>query len=222
MNPAGRTCSGEHRGYHHGNLREALVAAGVELARADGPNAVVLRAASRQAGVSHNAAYRHFANQKDLLAAVAQRCMTQLSLLMIERMDRVTTRDCARRAAAKLEAIGRAYIDFARTEPGWFRTALSSARRPPGAGSTAEPAKSEVAGTESVPRPYDVLRAAVDELVDAGGLTAERRIGAEYAVWSAVHGLSSLLLDGPLRDLPDPEAEQAMITVLAAVCEGLA
>ena len=64
--------------YHHGNLREALVDAGVELARAGGPNAVLLRAASRQAGVSHNAVYRHFANQEDLVAAVAQRCMTQL------------------------------------------------------------------------------------------------------------------------------------------------
>jgi AcrR family transcriptional regulator len=223
MDPEGSTCSGEHRGYHHGNLREALVAAGVELARANGPNAVVLRAATRRAGVSHNAAYRHFANQEDLLAAVAQRCMTQVSLLMIERMDRVTTRDRAGRAAAKLEAIGRAYIDFARTEPGWFRTAFSSApRRHSDGGSAAEPPKVVVADTESVPRPYDLLRAALDELLDAGALTADRRIGAEYAVWSAVHGLSSLFVDGPLRDLPEPDAEHATRTVLAAVCRSLA
>jgi AcrR family transcriptional regulator len=70
--------SGEQRGYHHRYLRGALVDAGVELARTGGPNAVLLRAVSRQAGVSHNAAYRHFANQQDLLAAVAERCMTQL------------------------------------------------------------------------------------------------------------------------------------------------
>src|SRR4051812_15488785 len=114
------------RGYHHGNLRAALVEAGLELARTGGPNAVVLRAASRQAGVSHNAVYRHFANQEDLLAAVAQRCMTQLGLLMIERMDHVTTRDGVGRAAARLEAVGRAYVEFARTEPGWFRTAFTS------------------------------------------------------------------------------------------------
>src|SRR3954452_10853144 len=91
------------RGYHHGNLRAALVDAGVELARTGGPNAVVLRAASRQAGVSHNAVYRHFANQEDLLAAVARRCMNQVSLLMIERMSVVTTRDRVRRAGARLE-----------------------------------------------------------------------------------------------------------------------
>jgi len=118
--------NGEERGYHHGNLREALVEAGVALARTGGPNAVLLRAASRQAGVSHNAVYRHFANQEDLLAAVAERCMTQLGLLMIERSTRVTARGPVPRARARLEAIGRAYIDFARTEPGWFRTAFSS------------------------------------------------------------------------------------------------
>jgi AcrR family transcriptional regulator len=222
MNRAGSTFSGEDRGYHHGNLREALVAAGVELARADGPNAVVLRVACRHAGVSPNAAYRHFANQEDLLAAVAQRCMTQLSLLMIERMDRVTTRDRVRRAADQLEAIGCAYIDFARTEPGWFRTAFSSARRPSDHGSTTETPKPAGADTESVPHPYDVMRAALDELVGAGAVTAERRIGAEYTVWSAVHGLSSLLVDGPLRDLLEPDAEPAISTVLAAVCAGLA
>ena len=61
--------------YHHGNLRETLVDAGMELARTGGPNAVVLRAVSRQADVSHNAAYRHFADHEDLLAAVSARCM---------------------------------------------------------------------------------------------------------------------------------------------------
>src|SRR6266536_5280714 len=110
------------RGYHHGNLREALVEAGVELARTGGPDAVLLRAATRHAGVSPNAAYRHFANQEDLLAAVAERCMTQLGRLMVERSSQVGARGGVRRARARLEAIGRAYIDFARTEPGWFRT----------------------------------------------------------------------------------------------------
>src|SRR4051812_43899084 len=80
------------RGYHHGNLREALIDAGVELARAGGPGAVVLRAASRQAGVSHNAVYRHFASQQDLVAAVAERCMAKLGGLMLERIDQVTAR----------------------------------------------------------------------------------------------------------------------------------
>jgi AcrR family transcriptional regulator len=209
----------EARGYHHGNLREGLVEAGVELARTGGPGAVQLRAASRQAGVSHNAAYRHFANQEDLLAAVAERCMTRLGLLMIERTNGVTARGHIRRARARLQAIGRAYIDFARTEPGWFRTAFTSARPHP-----TEQSADELAGAadaEQTTSPYRLLSARLDELVDVGALTAERRRGAEYAAWSAVHGLSRLLLDGPLRDLPDPQVEYAITTVLATVDRGL-
>lgn len=213
--------SGEERGYHHGNLREVLVEAGVELARSGGPSAVLLRAASRQAGVSHNAAYRHFANQEDLLAAVAERCMTRLGLLMIERSSLVTARGPVRRARARLEAIGRAYIDFARTEPGWFRTAFSSARPHPADGPTREPTLADGTDADQTTSPYLLLSARLDELVDVGALTAERRHGAEYAAWSAVHGLSSLLLDGPLRDLPEPEVEHAITTVLAVVNRGL-
>jgi AcrR family transcriptional regulator len=209
----------QQHSYHHGNLRQALVEAGVELARTGGPNAVVLRAASRQAGVSHNAVYRHFASQEDLLAAVAQQCMRQLSLLMTERMSRVTTRDRVRRANARLEAIGRAYIEFARTEPGWFRTAFSSARAHDAAGSATE--WSTDAADESVLNPYDVLRAALDDLVEVGALTPERRDGAEYAAWSGVHGLSSLLLDGPLHQLPEEEIERAIGIVLGVVNRGL-
>jgi AcrR family transcriptional regulator len=209
----------EGRGYHHGNLREALVEAGVELARTGGPGAVLLRAASRQAGVSHNAAYRHFANQEDLVAAVAQRCMIRLGQLMIERSNQITARSPVRRARARLDAIGRAYIDFARTEPGWFRTAFSSARPHPADGSAPEPPGAGPA--EETANPYRLLSARLDELVAVGALTPQRRRGAEYAAWSAVHGLSSLLLDGPLQDLPEPEIEYAIDTVLAVINRGL-
>src|SRR6266536_388974 len=199
--------------------------AGVELARTGGPNAVLLRAASREAGVSHNAAYRHFANHEDLLAAVAGRCMTKLALLMIERADLVTARSRADRARARLEAIGRAYIDFARTEPGWFRTAFTAARPHPAPRPTYQRSDATGAGADAeadqTASPYALLNARLDELVDVGALTPERRVGAEYGAWSAVHGLSSLLLDGPLRDLPEPEVERAITTVLAMVGRAL-
>src|ERR1700747_3566139 len=81
------------RPYHHGNLREALVAAGVELARTDGPDAVVLRAASRAAGVSHNAAHRHFADRDELLAAVCAECMGKLAALMEDGIGAMRRRD---------------------------------------------------------------------------------------------------------------------------------
>jgi len=205
----------EERAYHHGNLRAALVEAGVELARSGGPSAVLLRAVSRQAGVSHNAAYRHFANQEDLLAAVGERCMSRLGELMIERSGQVTARGPVRRARARLEAIGRAYIDFARTEPGWFRTAFSSARHDAGG----PPGEPDADGADT--NPYLILGARLDELVEVGALTPERRRGAEFAAWSAVHGLSSLLLDGPLRELPEAQVEPAIAVVLGVVNRGL-
>jgi len=198
------------RPYHHGNLRETLVEAGVQLARSGGPDAVVLRAVSRQAGVSHNAAYRHFADHDELLAAVAARCMAELAHLMAERTRAVRVRDPVRRAQARLEAIGRAYVAFAVSEPGWFRTAFSGHRAGPA---------DEVARPDD--DPYALLSARLDELVEVGALPAERRPGAEQAAWSMVHGLSSLLLDGPLRDLSPAEREHATRSALAVVGRGL-
>jgi AcrR family transcriptional regulator len=202
------------RPYHHGNLRETLIEAGTELARTGGPSAVVLRAVSREADVSHNAAYRHFADHEDLLAAVSARCRRQLGLLMTQRMDEVTSGSRAQRARAKLEAIGRAYIEFAITEPGWFRTAFVGAA----------PHDESSAPTHDDPdplNPYNMLSARLDELVAVGALPPERRPGAEYAAWSAVHGLSSLLVEGPLRDIPDDEIDRAVGTVIRVVQRGL-
>jgi AcrR family transcriptional regulator len=198
------------RPYHHGNLRETLVEAGVELARSGGPDAVVLRAVSRQAGVSHNAAYRHFADHEELLAAVAARCMAELAHLMAERTRAVRVRDPVQRASARLGAIGRAYVEFAVSEPGWFRTAFAGHGGDPGP--SAAPVEDD---------PYALLSARLDELVEVGALPPERRPGAEQAAWSMVHGLSSLLLDGPLRDLSPEEREDAIGAALAVIRRGL-
>jgi AcrR family transcriptional regulator len=205
---------GSRARYHHGNLRTALVDTGVELARTGGPSAVVLRAVSRQAGVSHNAAYRHFADQEDLLAAVGEQCMLRLGELMLERTKAVRARGAIPRAWARMEAIGRAYIEFARTEPGWFRTAFAGATRH-GAPESVMPPEGPGAN------PYLLLNARLDELVEVGALPTERRPGAEVAAWSAVHGLSSLFVDGPLRAQPDEVAEQMTTIVLDVVTRGL-
>ncbi|WP_424707012.1 TetR/AcrR family transcriptional regulator [Kitasatospora acidiphila] len=201
-----------NRTYHHGNLPEALVSAGVELARTGGPAAVVLRAASRAAGVSHNAAYRHYADREDLLAAVAARCMDRLGSLMVARMEALPAADPVDLAWARLDAIGRAYIEFATTEHGWFRTAFS--------GAAAHGAKQPVTHP-GAPAPYTLLADCLDGLVAVGALPAERRPGAEYAAWSAVHGLSDLLVDGPLRELPPQEVAHAVEAVLTTAARGL-
>ncbi len=68
--------------YRHGDLRRALLAAGIELARQGGPDAVVLREATRRAGVVPNAAYRHFASRDDLLQAVRAFALSSLAMAM--------------------------------------------------------------------------------------------------------------------------------------------
>jgi AcrR family transcriptional regulator len=200
------------RPYHHGNLRVALVAAGVELARAGGPDAVSIREVCRQVGVSHAAAYRHFPDRNALLAAVADAAMGALAELMEQLIDATDGPDPAAAAEAGLRATGRAYIRFAITEPGLFRTAFA---RP-------ELHGDPLVGDPGTPGhgPLGLLSRSLDRLLASGALAPERRPGAEVTAWSAVHGLSMLLLEGPLRGL-DPELRDAQIErVLVDVCRG--
>ena len=173
--------------YHHGNLRAALIDAAVELARAGGPDAVVLREVARICGVSHNAAYRHFADREQLLAEVADLAMGQLEPAMVEGMNAVRARDPQRRARQRLAATGRAYVTFALGNPGLFVVAFAGASR----------SKVEDEGSaEDDPRlgPYGVLNAVLDELVEVGAMPRGRRTGADLTCWASVHGYAGLHL----------------------------
>jgi AcrR family transcriptional regulator len=179
-----------------GAVRDGLVAAGLELARAGGPDAVVLREAARTVGVVPNAAYRHFADRDELLAAVCTGAMGELAARMAAGTGRVRGRyGNAAAARRRLHAIGRAYLEFAREEPGLFAAAFALPR----------PHEYDVqdSGAVQPPMPLDQLRAVLDELAVAGVLSPRRRPGIEYAIWSTVHGLAVLTGQGPLRDVPD-------------------
>lgn len=185
--------------YHHGRLREALVETGVELARADGPAAVVLREAARRLHVSATAAYRHFADRQDLLAAVRGEALALLAQRMLDTADPADP-------LLYFRGLGQAYVDFALTEPGLFRTlATTGVPVPPG---PVPPDRD----------PFGLLGAALDDLVTAGLLPAERRPHADGVAWSAVHGLSVLLLDDLL---PRDQATALTDRTLEAVAFGL-
>src|SRR4051812_19684173 len=92
--------------YHHGNLRAALVAEGAELARARGPEGVVLREVARRTGVSHNAAYRHFADREELIGAIASLANNELEQAMLRQLAAVAETEPAARARARLRATG--------------------------------------------------------------------------------------------------------------------
>src|ERR1700726_1690135 len=117
--------------YRHGDLRRALLDAGIELARGGGPDAVVLREATRRAGVVPNAAYRHFASREELLQAVRAAALSALAVAMETELAGLRRgRRRADYARASLRAVGTAYMRFARTETGLFRTAFSLPTHP--------------------------------------------------------------------------------------------
>ncbi|TCJ31043.1 TetR/AcrR family transcriptional regulator [Nocardioides jejuensis] len=179
--------------YHHGNLRQALVDEAVAVTRESGPDAIKIRDLARRVGVSHNAAYGHFANRDDLMAAVADHAYQRLVDAMHRRVAAVDTVDPVLRARRRLAQIGRAYVEFAVAEPGLFRAAFTA----PSRGDT----------LASAAGPYALLGSALDELVDVGFLSPAARPGAEVTCWSAVHGFSDLNIDGPLASAsPDVRA----------------
>jgi AcrR family transcriptional regulator len=181
--------------YRHGDLRRALLTVGIELARAGGPEAVVLREATRHAGVAPNAAYRHFADRQALLYAVCAAAQAALARAIEAELAALpATDDPADRARAQLRAVGTGYMRFAQDEPGLFRTAFSVP-------AILEDPVIPIGVGETGLSPFKLLSAALDALVAAGALPRERRPGAEFLAWSAVHGLSMLAIDGPLRGL---------------------
>lgn len=181
--------------FRHGDLRNALVTAGLEMARIGGPDAVVLREATRQAGVSPNAAYRHFAGQAELLDAVRSACLSRLAAAIEDEMKKHRPgHDLQVFARKSLRAVGIGYLGFAMKEPGMFRTAFSV---PPPVHS-ANPANTASMGLNA----FQLLSLALDRMLESGLLSKKDRKDAEYLAWATVHGLAFLVLEGPLHKMP--------------------
>jgi len=201
--------------YRHGDLRRALLEAGIELARSGGPDAIVLREATRRVGVVPNAAYRHFASRQELLMEVRAHALSKLAIAMESEMDSLKEKPgSAEFARGCLRAVGLGYLSFAHAEPGLFRTAFSV---PLNDGADSDPARAGRSGLN----PFELLGAALDRMADTGLLPPERRQGAEYLAWSAVHGLAVLFTDGPLRGLTDAQRSTVGKRVVDMVEKGL-
>jgi AcrR family transcriptional regulator len=200
--------------YHHGDLANALTNAATDLARTGGPEAVVLREAARQVGVSPTAAYRHFANHGDLIQEVKERCQGALAEYMDAEIAATPPADDPKiEAIRRLRALGLGYIRFALAEPGLFRTAFWHTD-PPRDQPPEQPEQWESPA-------YTKLTAILDELTQLGLIDATGRTFAEVFPWSTVHGLSALLVDGPLASLPDEVREAAVTRTMNAVIDGL-
>jgi AcrR family transcriptional regulator len=197
--------------YHHGDLRNALIAAAAELAQTGGPGSVTIRAAARAAGVTPTAAYRHFAGHEELLHAAKDQAMERMTAAMDVEIARLPqTGDPVRRGLGNLAAVGLGYFRFATAEPGLFRTCFAD-----GLSVASEP----VLFSDATPFLKGV--AVLDDLVEAGYLPPERRPMAEVTIWASVHGLAMLSVDGPLREAGEEVMQAALERTFEIVAVGL-
>jgi AcrR family transcriptional regulator len=174
--------------YHHGDLRNALVAAAVVLVERGGEASFSLREAAREVGVSPNAAYRHFEDKSALMTAAAAEGFAKLAKRMRRAMDRAAESAFGEGLTiARFKAVGRAYVEFAAEHPELFRLMFG----PRGAECLGSALTEPPAET-----PWTLLSHCLDALVEDGLLAPERRPGAELAAWSVVHGFASLPAEG--------------------------
>lgn len=182
--------SGKRRGYHHGNLREALVRAALDLIGEKGVAGFTFADAARMAGVSSAAPYRHFRDRDALLADVARRGFE----LFEERLSGVWD-EGRPDAFTAFEKLGRAYLAFARDEPAFYSAMFEA-----GVSLAADPDLRQASE-----RAFAVLRRAAEAL--SANLPKESRPPAlmmSLHIWSLTHGIASLFGRGDAgrRSLP--------------------
>lgn len=198
--------------YHHGDLRNALVDAGLGLIDQVGAEAFSLREVAREVGVSANAAYRHFEDKGALLTAIAVSGFERLSSEMQEAMLAARPRGAVKsRAVARFNAAARAYVDLAQDHPQLYGLMFGSAGR----------ACLAAEGTLVGPTPGALLGRVLDELVEERVMSKKHREGAEIHVWSAVHGFASLAHSGPLAELGPKARADALGELLRFIIAGL-
>jgi AcrR family transcriptional regulator len=193
--------------YHHGALREALLAAAEALLLEQGVDAFTLRACARRAGVSHAAPAHHFGDARGLLTALATVGFERMAALM-QRYRDAAPEDPVQR----LQAVGQAYIDFALANRAHFQLMFASDRLDPGHAplTAAGHATAEMLGQAMA------------------AVMAERRLPAAslpqrlLLAWSAVHGYATLVTEGQCHgafglSLEDPLAAQAAGAAILAL-----
>lgn len=177
-----RPAKAQPKPYHHGNLRESLLAAADTVLAEQGVHGITLRDVAKAAGVSHAAPYHHFSSLNDLLAAVAERAFVRLgSALELASAEPDT--------GERLLKINDAYVACACARPEQFRLMFGPLLT----------RKAE----------YPALQAAADRAFGfllAAACAHDAKQGPVLALtgWSLAHGLSNLLIDGALEGLPIP------------------
>jgi AcrR family transcriptional regulator len=193
----------EQRSYHHGDLRNALIRAGLELLAEGGAAALDLRKVARKAGVSHAAPYRHFADKQALIAAINEEGYYRL----VERMRAARAQEPDDDIFAQLLAIALAYIHFAIDNPWLMREMFS--------GLTVE--------RESYPDLYEASKQVFKQYAEVitrgqqqGSIVQGEVGGLAGVLWSLLHGVAMLIIENqmsPYVEGPEKIEHMALLSV---------
>lgn len=199
---ARKTAPFARQGYHHGNLKEALIAAARKLIAERGPAGFTLTEAARLAGVSAAAPYRHFKDRDALIAEVAQRGFAAFS----ERLQAPGA--AAPTRSAVFTQMGEAYLAFTREEPGYYGAMFA------GIGASRVPASGETG--------FGPLKLAIRDVIgSAGGKTTTDARAMAYQVWALSHGLATLAAAGHIpQDSAALKPETLLRNGVAALLKG--
>jgi AcrR family transcriptional regulator len=185
MNPVKRPAPKPRRSYHHGNLRRALLDEALATIRADGVSGLTLRGIGARLGVSRTALYRHFADKRALLTAVATEGFRTL------RQRLVTAWVEAGRGDAAFHAMGVAYVRFAVDNPSHYRVMFGGFVDP----EAQDPGLEAEAGGA-----FQALVDALATLQHGGVLRKDDTLLMARYVWALVHGLAMLAIDAQLHE----------------------
>ena len=191
-----RAATKPHRPYHHGNLRRALLDEALATIRAEGVEGLTLREIGTRVGVSRTALYRHFADKRALLAAVATEGFRTL------RQQLVDAWETGGRGRAALDTMGVAYVRFAVANPSYYRVMFGGFVDPKGCEPELE---AEAAGA------FQALVDALAALQRDGVVRRDDTVKVARFVWAVVHGVAMLAIDGQLREPGGPASIEELL-----------
>lgn len=172
------------KNYHHGDLKNALIKAGVEILTKEGVSGLSLRKVARKAGVSHAAPYAHFADKQALIAAISTKGYRDLN----ERIATIAARYIDD-PAQQLVVAAWEYVQFALDDPDHFKITLSG---------VVEREKDYPELVEMSKKGFEAVVGIVESCQAAGVLDTGPSDLMAVSVWSLVHGFASLLLNGQI------------------------
>ena len=170
--------------YHHGNLREVLVAEGAKLIEEKGVNGLTLRDIGDRAGVSRTAPYRHFADKAELLYAIREAGFTEFA----DALEAARNNNAKERFGVRLEAMGRAYLKFAEERRAYYQVMFGDRNIP---------------GGPAGKRAFGGIEGLIRSGQSAGDVRPADPAMLAKVVWALVHGMATLRLDLDFKIVTD-------------------